>query len=148
MRKACHTRGFGVRDGKWAQLRGTAVPGNPRHTPAVSASAGTRSTVRSMTAPSATTSPEKPLFLDLEGVQSRYGFGKTKATELVQRPGFVKSVVLGMHRLPVAALEIWKLATALEGTVAEPAPPSPPVVVTPPAPGRPGRRPSTREVAA
>lgn len=33
-----------------------------------------------MTAESITASPGTPLFFDLEGVQSRYGFAKTEAT--------------------------------------------------------------------
>jgi hypothetical protein len=86
--------------------------------------------------------------LDLDGVQARYAIGKTKATELVSMAGFPASVVPGMHRYPVAALEAWELAWALAGTVAEPAPPPPPVVIAPPAPGRPGRKPTGKREPA
>lgn len=80
---------------------------------------------------------------DLDDLQAHYGIGKTKATELVNQPGFLTSVVPGMHRYPAAAVEAYGLAVALAGTVADPAkavPPAP-VVIAPPAPGRPGPKP-------
>ncbi|MDZ7732833.1 MAG: hypothetical protein U5R31_06675 [Acidimicrobiia bacterium] len=82
--------------------------------------------------------------VDLEGIQARYAIGRTKATELVASEGFPRSVVPGMHRYPLAALEAWECATALRGTVAELAPPAPSVTVAPPAPGRRGRPPKGR----
>jgi hypothetical protein len=86
--------------------------------------------------------------LDLEDLQVRYNLGKTKATEMASAPGFLNSVVDGMHRYPLAALEAWEMARSLAGTVAEPKPTAPTVVVAPPAPGRPGPRPAVaREVA-
>jgi hypothetical protein len=91
-----------------------------------------------------------PTIVDLDGLQARYGLGKTKATELAKTAGFPNSVVEGMHRYPLAALEAWELAHSLAGTVAEPKPAAAPapVVITPPAPGRPGRKPAAhREVA-
>lgn len=87
------------------------------------------------------TTTTNPVVLGLEGIQGRYQIGRTKAVELCAMDGFPGSVVPGMHRYPVAALDAWDLAFALQGTVAEPAPPAP-VLVTPPAPGRPGRRPA------
>jgi hypothetical protein len=98
-----------------------------------------------------TTEPDHAM-LDLEGIQVHYRIGKTKATELVNDPSFVRSVVPGMHRYPVAAVEARDLAVALAGTVADPAKAAPPapVVITPPAPGRPGPKPraaSTRKAA-
>lgn len=86
--------------------------------------------------------------VDLEGIQARYRIGKTKATELAASAGFPTSVVPGMHRYPLAALEAWEFAVALQGTVAEATPPAAPVVVVPPAPGRPGRRPGATRGAA
>lgn len=80
-----------------------------------------------------------PVVLDLDGVADRYGIGRTKATELVCAAGFPNTVVPGMHRYPLAALEQWEIATALIGTVAEPRPIAP-MVVSPPGAGRPGRR--------
>ncbi len=86
--------------------------------------------------------------LDLEALQLRYAIGKTKAGELAATPGFPRSVVPGMHRYPEAAIEAWELAHSLTGTVAEPAQPAPPVLISPPAPARPGRKPgSTKRVA-
>ena len=96
--------------------------------------------MRSMDTAPTTTDP-LPLVLDLEGVQDRYRIGRTKAVEPCATEAFPKSVVPGMHRYAVAALEAWELSFALAGTVAEPVAP-PPVLVTPPQPGRPGRRPS------
>jgi hypothetical protein len=85
--------------------------------------------------------------LGLEELQDRYGIGKTKAFELVHSDVFPRSVVPGMHRYPLAAIEAWELATALAGTVAAPAPPAP-VIIAPPAPRSPGRKAgSTRAVA-
>ena len=81
--------------------------------------------------------------LDLEGVAARYDIGRTKATELVAEVGFPRSVVAGMHRYPLAALEQWELAHALAGTVAEPKGAPAPVIVTPPARATPGRKPSS-----
>jgi len=87
-------------------------------------------------------SPSDPAVLDLEAVQSRYRIGRTKALELVAMVEFPTNVVPGMHRYPLRALEAWELGIALHGTVAEPTAPAP-VIVTAPAPGRPGRRPSS-----
>jgi len=55
--------------------------------------------------------------LDLDDIQERYGIGRTKATEFVATDGFPKSVVPGMHRYPLAALEAWAMAHALRGTL-------------------------------
>lgn len=87
-----------------------------------------------------------PAILDLEGIADRYEIGKTKATEVVNDPGFLNSLVEGMHRYLVAGLEILELHRSLAGTVADPsavAPPSPPVVITRPAPGKPGPKPKS-----
>lgn len=89
-------------------------------------------------------SQSEPVILDLDGVQERYGIGRTKASDFVASEGFPNSVVPGMHRYPLVALEAWELAHALRGTIAEPAAPQPPVFVTPPEPGQRGRRPATR----
>jgi hypothetical protein len=86
--------------------------------------------------------------LDLEDLQARYGIGRTRATELAKSAEFPNSVVPGMHRYPLAALEAWELASALTGTVAEPKPAAAPVIVTPPAPARPGRKPAATKEAA
>lgn len=80
------------------------------------------------------------VFLDTEGVAERYGIGITKAKELVQTPGFPASVVPGMRRYPLAALQEWERATSLAGTPADPVLQGERVtVVTPPPPGQPGR---------
>jgi hypothetical protein len=89
---------------------------------------------------------------DLDDIQAHYRIGKTKAVELVNSDGFLNSVVPGMHRYPAAAVEAYDLAAALAGTIADPANavPPPPVVIAPPAPGRPGPKPksaSTRKAA-
>ena len=88
--------------------------------------------------------------LSLEDLQTRYGIGKTKATELALSDEFPNTVVPGMHRYPLAALEAWEHATALAGTLAEPRPAAAPapVVIAPPAPGRPGRKPAADREAA
>ena len=88
--------------------------------------------------------------LDLEALQRRYDSGKTKATELASSDGFPRSVVPGMHRYPLAAIEAWEFAHSLQGTVAEPKPAlaPPPVVIAPPSRGRPGRKPAARQEAA
>lgn len=89
--------------------------------------------------------------LDLDDIQARYRIGKTKANELVALPGFPNSVVPGTHRYPAAAIDAYDFAAALAydfaaalaGTVADPAKdkPTPPVVITRPAPGDPGPKP-------
>lgn len=89
---------------------------------------------------------------DLDDIQAHYRIGRTRALELVSDPAFLRSVVPGMHRYPAAAVEAYDLAVALAGTVAELATAAPlaPVVITPPAPGRPGPKPksaSTRKAA-
>ncbi len=91
--------------------------------------------------------------LSLEDLQARYGIGKTKATELALSDEFPNTVVPGMHRYPLAALEAWETATALAGTIAEPRPATAPaapatVIVQPPAAGRPGRKPAATKEAA
>jgi len=65
--------------------------------------------------------------------------------QLVNDPGFIRSVVPGMHRYPAAAVDVFDLAVALTGTVADPANATQPapVVITPPAPGRPGPKPKS-----
>jgi hypothetical protein len=93
-----------------------------------------------------------PSMLDLEDIQAHYGIGRTKALELVNTSEFLNSVVPGMHRYPAPAVEAYDLAVALAGTVADPAtvPAPAPVVISPPAPGRPGPKPksaSTRKAA-
>lgn len=147
MREPCHSMGFDASGGKWAQTRGT----NPVPERRGLVDAG--STLGTFRAMDESTSPEgragqTSVVVDLDGIQIRYGIGKTKATELVAAEGFPNSVVPGMHRYPLTALERWEVAHALAGTIAEPSPPQGPVVLAPPAPGRPGRRPgSTREAA-
>ena len=96
-----------------------------------------------------TPTPAHDMF-DLEDIQAHYRIAKTKATEVVNDPGFLNSVVPGMHRYPAAAIDAYDFAAALAGTVADPAKdtPTPPVVITRPAPGKPGpkpKRPSTSE---
>lgn len=84
-------------------------------------------------------SPTNPMY-DLEDLQADYRIGKTKAIELADSDGFPNSVVPGMRRYPRAAVEAYDLAVALAGTVADPAnavPPAP-LVLAPPAPGKPG----------
>ncbi len=93
---------------------------------------------------SAQPSNGEAIVVDLDGIALRYGIGRTKASELVADASFPKSVVPGMHRYPVAALEQWEVAASLSGTAAEVLTPAAPVFVTPPAPGRPGRRPAPR----
>lgn len=82
---------------------------------------------------------------DLDDIQAHYRIGKTKATALVNHPGFLNSVVADMHRYPAAAIEIYDLAVALAGTIADPAKAvaAPPVVVARPAPGKPGPKPKS-----
>lgn len=142
MPTASHTWAFPTAGPKWAQPEGTTPPaGHGRVRPAIAPPSGLR-TVRPMaTAPHTTTAPPGPVVVGLEGIQARYEIGRTKAVEVVAMEGFPASVVPGMHRYPVAALEAWELAISLLGTVAEVAPPAP-VVIAPPAPGRPGRRPA------
>lgn len=90
--------------------------------------------------------PPVPSSWTLEGLQARCDIGRTKAFDLVAVDGLPPSVVPGMHRYPVAAVEARELAFSLRGTVAQPAAPAP-VVVAPPAPGRPGRRPGANRRA-
>lgn len=80
---------------------------------------------------------------DLDDIQAHYRIAKTKATEVVNDPGFLNSVVPGMHRYPAAAIEIYDLAVALAGTVADPANAhsAAPIVIAPPAPAKPGPKP-------
>lgn len=89
-----------------------------------------------------TPTPVHAMF-DLDDIQAHYRIGSTKASELVNDPGFLNSVVPGMHRYPAAAIEAYDLAVALAGTVADPANAAapPPVVVARPAPGKPGPKP-------
>lgn len=77
---------------------------------------------------------------DLDDIQVHYRIGKTKALELANDPAFVRSVVPGMHRYPAAAIEIYDLAVALAGTIADPANAAPQssVVISRPAAGKPG----------
>ena len=155
MRAACHGKGNGA-SGPCPGALGTN-PGTNSEGPEVVpiAGAGSVGTVAAMTD---TTSARPghdtpPPILSLEDLQERYGIGKTKATDLVGSDEFPNSVVKGMHRYPLAALEAWEYATALAGTVAEPsaaAPPAAPatVIVQPPAAGRPGRKPAATKEAA
>jgi len=88
--------------------------------------------------------------LDLEDLQARYDIGRTKATELALSDEFPNTLVPGMHRYPLAALQAWELAHSLVGTVAEPKPavaPTP-VVVAAPAAARPGRKSASNQRAA
>lgn len=89
------------------------------------------------------TTQSVPAIFDLDDLMARYRIGKTKATELVQQPSFVRSVVPGMHRYPAAAIAAYELAVGLAGTVAEPSEAPAPVIVTPPTPGRPGPKPKS-----
>ncbi|HEX4903818.1 MAG TPA: hypothetical protein VFU93_00095, partial [Acidimicrobiales bacterium] len=70
------------------------------------------------------------VFVGVEGIAARYGIGRTKAYAVVTAPGFLRSVVAGMHVYPLRALRAWELAVALDGTAAAPgraaAPTSPP----------------------
>jgi hypothetical protein len=61
-----------------------------------------------------------PAILGLDDVARRYRIGKTKAQTFVSESGFPNSAVPGMHRYPLAALELWDLARSLQGTVADP----------------------------
>ena len=45
------------------------------------------------------------VFLDTEGLAERYGIGSTKAKELVRSGALPASVVPGMVRIPLAALQ-------------------------------------------
>jgi len=89
--------------------------------------------------------PSTTVMYGLEEIQAHYGIGRTKALELVNSPGFLTSVVPGMHRYPAAAVAAYDLAVALAGTPADPAKAArpAPVVINPPAPGRPGPKPKT-----
>ena len=96
--------------------------------------------MNSTTGPKTPTSAQSSSILVLEDIEAHYRIGRTKAIELVAGDGFVKTVVPGMHRYPAAAIAAYDLAAALAGTAVDPAnKPAPgPIVVTPPAPGRPG----------
>lgn len=152
MREPCHSKGSGASGAsapEWAQTRGT----NSSSTwPQLLGDGRERWTVRGMadTRPAPPGADDDEPILDLEALQRRYDIGKTKATELASSDGFPRSVVPGMHRYPLAAIEAWEFAHSLQGTVAEPKPaPVPaPVVIAPPSPGRPGRKPAARQEAA
>lgn len=91
-----------------------------------------------MTEATSSTTPEQyPAILELADVMRRYRIGKTKALELVTGVGFPDSVVPGMHRYPLAAVELWEIGTSLEGTIADPY--REVALVTPPARGQVGR---------
>ncbi len=77
-----------------------------------------------------------PPILDLEDVCSYFKIGKTKALDHVACPGFPDSVVEGMHRYSLAAIRIWEVGGESTCAAAEP---KPPVLVSPPAAGKPGR---------
>jgi hypothetical protein len=150
MRAPCHSKANGAsedRSREWAQTEGTNLR---RSVGDLLAQIGAARTVAAMT--HTTPAPEgasiSGVVLDLEALQLRYAIGKTKAGELVASPGFPRSVVPGMHRYPEAAIEAWELAHSLTGTVAEPAQPTPPMVISPPAPARPGRKPGSTKRAA
>jgi len=149
MAAPCHSKGNGARGAasrKWAQTEGTNSSLSERGSDAAAEAVGTVPAMTETTPPPGhvTAGP----ILSLEDLQDRYGIGKTKATELALSAGFPNSVVAGMHRYPLAALEAWELAHALAGTVAQPAPPAAPVIVTPPSPARPGRKPAASREAA
>ncbi len=70
------------------------------------------------------------VFLDVDALAVRYSIGRGKSYELLGAPGFPRSVVPGVYRIPLAALRAWELAHSLEATVAGPgrlalAPPPP-----------------------
>jgi hypothetical protein len=77
------------------------------------------------------------VFLDVDALAARYGIGRGKSYELVASPGFPKSVVPGVYRIPLVALRVWELAHSLEATVADRAP----LTLAPPPP-RPAGRPA------
>lgn len=150
MRAPCHSKGFGASEARSRQRAQTEGTNGERNSSGLLARISAARTVAAMT--HTTPAPEgasiRGVVLDLEALQVRYAIGRTKSGELVSSPGFPRSVVPGMHRYPVAAIEAWELAYSLAGTVAEPAQPAPPLVISPPAPARPGRKPgSTKQVA-
>ena len=152
MRAPCHSTGSGASGAdapEWAQTRGTNSPSTWRQ---LLGDGCDLRTVRGMAQqrPALPGADNHGAILDLEALQRRYDIGKTKATELASSDGFPRSVVPGMHRYPLAAIEAWEFAHSLQGTVAEPkpAPAPPPVVIAPPSPGRPGRKPAARQEAA
>lgn len=139
MRAACQNGASGAPARRTARTRGT----NPARVEQglLDAFGGAR-TVPPMTETTPTPpGPKTPgPILDLADVQARYRIGKTRAVALVAWADFPRSVVPGMHRYPLAALEAWEATYALAGTLAETRPAAP-VIVAPPASGRPGRRP-------
>ena len=152
MRAPCHSKGSGASEAsepEWAQTPGTNSWSTWRQLLGDDAGLWT---VRGManTRPAPQSGDDHGAVLDLEALQRRYDIGKTKATELASSEDFPRSVVPGMHRYPLAAIEAWEFAHSLQGTVAEPKPaPAPaPVVIAPPSPGRPGRKPAARQDAA
>lgn len=74
------------------------------------------------------------VFVGVEGIAARYGIGRTKAYAVVTAPGFLRSVVAGMHVYPLRALRAWELAVALDDVLG----------ATRPAPAPPPARPSGR----
>lgn len=106
--------------------------------PPVSTPTATRNTV--------TVVADDDTILDVEDIAARYGIGRTKAYELLRDPGFPRSVVPGMTRIPLAALRAYEKAHSLAGTVAAQLPSSTPTVVLSTPPARTAGRP--RKVAA
>lgn len=108
--------------------------------PAVSTSTATHNT--------ATVVADEDTILGVEDIAARYGIGRTKAYELLRDPGFPRSVVPGMTRIPLPALRAYEKAHSLAGTVANMShaqTPAPMVVLSPP-PARQAGRP--RKAAA
>jgi predicted DNA-binding transcriptional regulator AlpA len=108
--------------------------------PPVSTTTATHNTV--------TVVADDDMILDVEDIAARYGIGRTKAYELLRDPGFPRSVVPGMTRIPLAALRAYEKAHSLAGTVATMShaqAPAPMVVLSPP-PARQAGRP--RKAAA
>jgi hypothetical protein len=90
--------------------------------------------------------------VDLQGLMVRYRVGKDKVRDVYEQPGFPRSVVPGMHRWPLAAIEAWEYHSALAGTVADPVrfnqPAPAPVIITKPAPAKTGPKPASNREAA
>ncbi len=87
------------------------------------------------------------IFLDTEGIAERYRIGLTKAKEMVKSGLLPASIVPGMVRIPLAALRACEMATALEGTPADPVRSSDRITVVAPPAARSAGRPVRKAVA-
>lgn len=79
------------------------------------------------------------VFLDVEDLATRYDICRSKAYELVKTPGFPRSVVPGMARIPLLALQSYELSYSLDAPAGNALPALSPLT---PAPARRAGRPA------